>query len=347
MKSLFKITVLALLGFLICFSTANALGVSPLIIIGGAVALSFIPMPTGVASMAVALNQVIVAELRKQFKDMDASFLNPIKSFDDKVNNDVIDFNEIGADPDVLIDNLAYPIAVNARVDDKRPVSLFKFDTVNTKITDDELYALPYDKKSSVMQSHKEALMRAYIKLGAHSLAPAADAAETPVFKTTGAIVGTRKRLTIADLIVFKELIDVLEIPIESRHLALSNSHVNDLLLIDQSFRDRYYKTETGKMMNNIYGFNIYESLHTPKYVGTTYAKKAFGAAAATSDIAASVFYSNLNAMKAIGSLSMYKSEASEDPLNRQTVIGFRMYGIVNPVTVKGVGAIIDTYTGV
>ncbi|MCE9539933.1 MAG: hypothetical protein K8R85_12045, partial [Bacteroidetes bacterium] len=307
MKKIFKITILALLSIFVGISTVNTLGLPPLLVLGGLVAFSLIPMPTGVASMAVALNSVIIAELRKQFKDMDASFLNPIKSFDDKVNNDIINFNEIGADPAVLVDNVTYPIAVNGRTDDKIPVSLHKFDTENTKITDDELQALPYDKKSSVMMSHKEALMRTYLKLGAHSLAPAADAVSTPVFKTTGATVGLRKRLKVEDLVAYKELIDALEIPIEMRHLVLSSAHVNDLLLIDQTFRDRYYNTESGKIIKNIYGFNIFESLHTPKYVGTTYAKKAFGAAAAATDINSSVFFSNLNAMKAIGSISMYR----------------------------------------
>ena len=186
--------------------------------------------------------------------------------------------------------------------------------------------------------------MRSYLKLGAYSLAPTATAATTPVLKTTGATVGNRKRLTIGDLIDFKVVLDNLEIPIELRHLVLCTNHVNDLLLIDQSFKDRYNVTETGKVMKNIYGFHMMESVHTPKYVGTTDNKKAFGAAAAGTDVAASVFYSDLNAMKALGSMDLFYRDASADPENRKSVIGFSMYGIVSPVTTKGVGAIIDTY---
>lgn len=295
--------------------------------------------------MAVELQSVIIAELRKQFKDMDAGFLAPIKSYDDKVNNDVINFTDIGADPNVLIDNTSYPIAVNSRTDVGIPVSLHKFDTENTKVTDDELHALAYDKKSSVRKQHLDALMRSFMKLGAHSLAPADDTnASRPVFKTTGATVGNRKKLLAADLISYKRLCDALEIPVESRYLVLCSDHVNDLLEIDQAFRDRYYNTETGKLITNIYGFGIFESLHTPKFVGTTYAKKAFGAAAAASDINCSVFYSNVNNMKALGSTSSYYRDAAQDPENRMSVFGARQWGIVHPVTTKGCGAIVDTY---
>ncbi|MBL7902943.1 MAG: hypothetical protein JNK73_13180 [Bacteroidia bacterium] len=291
--------------------------------------------------MAVKKNLIIVTELLKQFKDMDDSFLKPIRSHDDKVNNDTINFNEIGADPAVLIDNVTYPIATNSRTDDSKVVSLHKLETENTKITDDELYALPYDKKSSVREQHLNALMVAHIKLGAHSLAPQADGANTPVIKTTGTLSGGRRAMLPADLVTLKDKADFLEIPIESRHLVLSAKHVNDLLLVDQAFRDRYYNTPTGKMIPGLYGFNIWESLHTPKYVAA-FTKKVFGAAPLGTDLFASVFFSTVNAMKAKGSAKIYQRNAEEDPENRQTVIGLRMYDIVAPVSTVGTGAIID-----
>lgn len=294
--------------------------------------------------MAVAKNQVIIQELRQQFKDMDDSFLAPIKSYNDKVNNDVINFTEIGADPAVLIDNTTYPIAVNTRNDVGIPVSLHKMDTENTKVTDDEMFALAYDKKSSVRKQHVEALMRAYLKLGAHSLAPASNSSNTPVIQTTGTTVGTRKKLLPADLVTYKRLIDALEIPLESRYLILCSDHANDLLDVDQTFRDRFNSTASGKVITSIYGFQIFTSLHTPKFVGTTYAKKAFGAVAAATDIAASVFYSSVNNMKAIGSTGIYYRDAAQDPENRQSVFGARQFGIVHAVTAKGQGAITDAY---
>jgi hypothetical protein len=344
MKKIASLSVVLLMSVIVGNAFASVLGVSAHYVVPALVGLSFIPTPTGVASFAVVKNSVIIAGLVQAFKDMTDDFLSPIKSMDDKVNNDVINFNEIGADPAVLINNTSYPIAATSRTDAGIPVSLFKLDTENTKITQDEAHALPYDKKSSVMISHRDALKRATLKLGAHSLAPAADSANTPVVSTTGVTVGTRKPMLIADIISLKKKLDDLEIPADGRYLVLSAQHVNDLLATDQAFRDRYYKTETGKMINSIYGFNIFESLHTPKYNGSTGAKKAYGAAGAASDVNASIFYHTQNAMKAMGSAEVYLAEAALDPFNRQTVVGMAMYYIVSPVSSKGVGAIIDTY---
>ena len=296
--------------------------------------------------MAVVKNRVVVPELLRVIENLNDDFLTPIRSMDDKVNNETINFNEIGADPDVLIDNTSYPIATAGRTDDSKVVALKKLETENTKVTDDEIYALGYDKKSSVMQRHAIALKKEQLRLAAWSLTPASDAANTPVIKTTGTAVSNLKALLPADLIALKAKADLLEIPLDARYLVLCSKHANDLLAVDQSFRDRYYNTQTGKVIANILGFQIYESVYCPKFVGTTDAKKAYGAAAAASDANASFFYSNINAMKAKGSTKMYLSNAEENPENRESVLGFRQYFIVSPVQTKAIGAIIDHYTG-
>jgi hypothetical protein len=296
--------------------------------------------------MSVSRNKVVVAELLKQLENTDDSFLGVIKSMDDKVDNETIDFNEIGADPTVLIDNSTYPIAAAERTDEKRPVALKKLDTTNTDITDDDLQALPYDKKSSVIDRHKVSLLKARIGLGAFSLTPASHTSDTPVIKTTGDIVNLRRRFIGADLVALKAECDRLQIPPEARNLVLCNKHCNDLLLVDQSFKDRYYNTTTGKIITNLLSFNIFESIYTPKFNGTTYAKKAYGASGAGTDIDCSFFFNNINTMKATGTTKMYLRDAATDPDYRKTRIGFRQYFIVSPVQNKNIGAIVDEYTG-
>lgn len=294
--------------------------------------------------MSALLNRVIIAAIRKDFQNLDASFLKPITSYDDKVENDTINFVTLGADPDVLIDNVTYPIAVNSMTDDNIPVALRKLETNNTKITDDELHAIAYDKISAARDKHARALMRAYLKLGAHSLAPQVATSNIPIITTTGATVGHRKKLLPIDLVTLKRPIDNLEVDEEGRFLVLCSDHVNDLLEVDQSFRDRYYNTEKGKLITMINGFGIFETVHTPKYNGTNSTKKAFGAAPAATDVNSSVFYSNVNNMKALGSTKIYKRLAEDDPENRMTVFGARQWSIVHPVTEVGQGAILDTY---
>ena len=337
-----KLVMLAALSLFVSFMVASMLGINPIVVALAMFALGLIPQKKekGVAMMAVNLNQLLVAELLQIFSNIKDDFLADIKDYSGAVNNDVIKFNDIGADPDVLIDP-AYPIANVARADAGIPVSLFLLATKNTVITAAEYQALPYDKNSSVMAAHVRALKDTRVKLGLHSLAPVDDTvAAMPVFETTGAVTGGRRALTIADLINYKKILDNLEVPAEGRKLVLCSDHISDLLMIDNVFRDRYYNIATGKMITMLLGFEVYENTRTPKYF-TDLTKIAYGAAPAGTDRNASVFFSTANAMKAIGSADVFYRDKSMDPENRATVIGMSMYYIVSPVTNRGYGAIV------
>ncbi len=100
----------------------------------------------GMAFAAVAKNELRVKELIKHFRHK-GTWLERIPSKQQWVNNDVIKINEEGADPDVLINNNTYPISVTPREDGSIVIELYKYDTTNTVVTDDEIYALPYDKE--------------------------------------------------------------------------------------------------------------------------------------------------------------------------------------------------------
>lgn len=289
-------------------------------------------------AMAVALNQLAEKELIKHFRHA-GTWLARVPSKNQWVNNDVIKLTEIGADPAVLINNNTYPIAVSSRTDDSAAVSLYKYDTENTKITDDEKYALPYDKEGSVQEQHREALEEKTEEHALHSLAPMADTANTPVIVTTGALVGGRRRLVYADLVTLKTKLDDLKVPKGGRCLVLSSAHIADLLLEDKALEVQYNNHKEGVIAKNYAGFEIYESIFAPKYTALK-AKLAFGSA--TAGLYASVVFHAKTTAKARGSVKRYMSAAENDPQNRQTVVGFRLYFLAIPLQAKGQGAIID-----
>jgi len=108
-----------------------------------------------------------------------------LRTANEYVGNNVIHLTQLGADPNVLIDNSVYPIVVNSQTDSDYPVSLKKLDTENTRITEDELYALPYDKTGSTLNKHRRALELTAMQYGLYTIAPSADTAGTPVLLTT------------------------------------------------------------------------------------------------------------------------------------------------------------------
>ena len=229
----------------------------------------------------------------------------------------------------MLINNTTYPIPMQALEDKDIAISLDKFQSKVTPITDDELYAISYDKMARVKESHGNAINDAKFAKAAHALCATEHTAKTPVLKTSGdADEETgRKRLTPNDLVEMKRALDKLKVPSENRRLVLCPDHVNDLLLVSQNFREQYnIDRNTGKV-GNLYGFQIYEYGNNPVYT-TAGKKKAVGAAAADGEFQCSFAFYTPRVFKATGSTKMYFSEAQKDPEYQRNKINFRHYFI-------------------
>lgn len=201
-----------------------------------------------------------------------------------------------------------------------------------TPITDDELYAISYDKMARVKESHSNALNDAKFTKAAHALCAKNNTAKTPILTTTGerdAETG-RLRLTPNDLVEMKRALDKMKVPSENRRLVLCPDHVNDLLLVSQNFREQYnIDRNTGKV-GKLYGFDIFEYANTPLYT-TAGVKKDLGSTAAKGEFQCSFAFYTPRVFKATGSTKMYYSEASTDPEYQRNKINFRHYFICMP----------------
>ncbi len=295
--------------------------------------------------MAGLLTDLWTGELLSHFRN-DATFLSRIPSADQFVNKDVIHLADMGADPAVLINNNTYPIASAQRTDLDIAISLDKLETENTIITDDELYALPYDKEGSVVRQHREVLEEKAGEKSLHALCPLADTASTPIVLTSGTSNGetqARKRLLPADIIKLKRMLDLLKVPLMDRELVLNPYHVEDLLMTSEVFKEQWYKKESGKILN-MFGFNISEMQYYPVFSNSTSQKKAFLAAAnAADDLPASVMFYAKRAVQAKGSATMYYKDAKTDTKYRQSEVGFRLHHICLPKKNLGFGALVSS----
>lgn len=328
---------------------ALALGVSPMTGVLAAVALTMLLgafMPKG-AAMDGVLTEVWTGEVIKALRSGDkATFLDGLPDYSQYAENDVIHMVDVGGDPDVLVNNTTYPLSIQEITDTDAVFSLDKFQTRPTSVTDDELYALSYDKMASVKERHAQALLVKKFAKAIHAMAPDKDAPKTPVLVTTGEVEGGgttgRKTLRRADIIALKKKFDKLQIPTEDRRLVLCPDHVNDLLLADQKFSEQYYNYTTGKIAN-LYGFQVYEFVNCPSYkkVGT---KVAFATAPGANEFQASVAFYGKMVFKATGSTKMYYSEAATDPQNQRSLVNFRHYFIVLPKKKEAIAAIMSGY---
>lgn len=281
--------------------------------------------------------EVWTGELVKALRaGLEATWLDGIPDQSSIVNNDVIHLVEVGVDPDVLINNTTYPIPLQALEDKDIAIKLDKFQTKVTPITDDELYAISYDKMSRVKESHANALNDSKFQKAAHALAPQKEDTKTPVVASSGADDGTgRKRLVREDIIALKARFDKLKIPTTGRRLVLCSDHVNDLLTLDQKFAEQYYNYTSGKIAN-MYGFEVYEFANNP-YYSKAGVKGALGS---TDGYQASFAFYTQRVFKATGSTKMYYSEAATDPQNQRSLINFRHYFICLPKLADAAGVI-------
>lgn len=315
---------------------AILLGVSPLL--GAVVALVAgvllsIFAPSGKVLRAGVLTEVWTGELVKTLRGKEqATWLDGIPDASSLSNNNVIHLVDVGGDPDVLINNTTYPIATQPLADGDISISLDKFQTKATPVTDDELYALSYDKMARVKESHATSIANGKFTKAAHSFCGKKNTEKTPVLKTTGekdAETG-RIKMTIKDLIAMKKAMDKLGIPAEGRRLVLCNDHVNDLLETSEAFEKQYNINRTDGTLGRLYGFDIYEYVNTPIYAKNG-EKKDIGATAGTGEFQCSFAFYKQRVFKCTGETKMYYSEAKNDPQHQQNLINYRHYFIAMP----------------
>ena len=327
---------------------AMAAGVSPAVGAAGMNAVAVLfggSMPQGVLRAGV-YKEIWTGELVKALRGLlEGTWLDGVPDSSSLVNNDVIHLVDVGVDPDVLINNTTYPIPLQALDDKDIAISLDKFQTKVTPITDDELYAISYDKMSRVKESHSNAINDAKFAKAAHALCPTENTDETPVLVTSGerdADTG-RLRLVPADLVRLKATLDKLRVPADKRRLVLCSDHVNDLLMADQKFKEQYNLNQTEGKIGRLYGFDIYEFGNTPLYT-TAGKKKSVGAVAEAGEFPCSFVFYVPRVFKATGSTKMYYSEASTDPEYQRNKINFRHYFICMPKKADAGAAIRSGY---
>lgn len=327
----------------ICFNTfaggsvAYAAGVP---MVYGIVAFnlaSFIPAVSGVLS-AKLTKEIWLADLMEKFYPK-TSFLSAASNMDQFVENDKINLAEAGVDPDVLINNTSYPVAFAERTDTPYELVLDVYDTEGTVLRNAERIELAYDKRMSVLNGHKNALLQKLAQKAAHAYAPDETGDTTPVLATTGdSTSGAIMPLRFADIIDLKSLYDDMDAP-EDRVLVLNPRHENDLIKQDLELMKAIYSGTVDKL----FGFKLYVYSKTPRFNRSTGKKVAFGAAAApTTDTISSFAFVGSEVMKCQGTFKMF--ERLNDPEQKGDIINFQMRALALPKRNKYMGAIYSAY---
>lgn len=315
---------------------------------GVSAVVSLLPAETGILKVGI-FRELWTGEMVKTLRGgLDGSWLDGIPDATSAVNNDVIHLVDVGVDPEVLVNNTTYPIPTQELPDGDIAITLDKFQTKVTPITDDELYAASHDKMQRVKDSHAAAINETKYRKAAHSFCADAHSAETPILKTTGEIdpATGRKRLTKQDLLDAKAAMDKLKVPATGRRLVLCPDHINDLLGWSEAFQRQYNMDNVNGKCGRLFGFDIYEFNDTPVY-STSTTKKALGSTAGKGEFPCSFAFYTQRVFKATGSTKVYMREAGTDPDSQQNKINYRHYFIAMPKKKDAGVTICSGYTAV
>lgn len=344
--------ILALVvGYLISPVTGfNPLIVATVVFAGGTGLQFFAPNLFVGITMAGVYREIWTGELVESFQpEIEASFLNEIPDESRWVQssgsgeNQVIHLVDIGADPEVLINNTTYPIGYSELEDGDIAFNLDKFTTVATKVTDDELYAISYDKISVVNKKHKNAILAKKFAKAAHALAPQSNTINTPVRGTSGATVAGKKLATVNDIIDLGGDMSAAGIPDDgNRILILNTVHNTGIVKEVKDFYKDYLNIATGQLRPLFHGFKVYLYHAMPFYLAADNTKVSFGAVfnPATHNVASVAFYAP-DMFRAEGSTKMYYDEP--DTQNQAAAVNYRHYYLVSPKKARAIAALVTT----
>lgn len=298
--------------------------------------------------MAGVYREIWTGRLVETFRpEIEASFLSLIPSFDQYVQssangeNQVIHLVDIGVDPEVLLNNKTYPIGYQKIDDGNIAFSLDKYQTKATPVSDDELYAISYDKIDSLNKRHKAAILGTKFAKAVHALAPMKHTKDTPVLESTGASFNGRKRVSLSDIIMLRQAFNDAGVPDDgNRVLVLSSDHLTDLLIEDKDLYKNYVNTASGQLQPLLYGFKVFTYFNMPSITIATKVKTSFGVVPTDAESVASVAFYAPDMFRATGATKMYYDKP--DTQMQRTAFNYRHYYLVAPMKQRAVGALIS-----
>lgn len=239
-------------------------------------------------------------------------------------------------EPDVLINNTTYPIAVQDHTDGSKTINLDKYQTKATRVKDDDIIGASYDKIDSVSKRHVQSINTEKYKKAIHALAPSANTTDTPVINLTS---GYTSNDVYKSMVSMKAKFDAMEAPEAGRRIVLSSDQYNKLLEDRDRFGDVLVDHATGRVNKLIAGFEVYTYVANP-YYSSGGSKLAYGSVPGGTDKQATIAFLVDNVGKKTGITKQYLD--LPNTTTQATLLNYRHYFITMPIRNKYIGAIVN-----
>lgn len=286
--------------------------------------------------MADLIKETYLATAQEQFVE-DSTWVADLPDMSSSVDGIIVNVPNAGPLPDVFVDNSVWPMPVSSITDTNIQITLKRFDSQPTVVHNHQKKAFAYDKVASDTKSHVQQIQRRMAQYGAYSLCPATAAAGVFKIKTSGAMDGSRQRLSYEDVVKLRKQMNNAGIPEDGRYLVLSADHESDLLLEDKAFFNQKASHENGSFITQFYGFKVRTYSGGAVYASATGAKQTFNAPEATGFYKASFCYQKDCVFKAWGAPAI---GTEPSVLYGGTLMSVNRYGIIMPMRPVGINVI-------
>jgi len=143
--------------------------------------------------------------------------------------------------PGVQKDRTVFPAPVTPRTDEDADYNIHEHTSDPTRIRDIEEIETNYQKRQSVLSGHIKVINNSIANWMAHDWAPTAEA---NFIRTSGAdrpanldgATGTRKKLTVEDILKAKAILDDMDLPMDGRNILIPSHMYNDMLLSEYKY---------------------------------------------------------------------------------------------------------------
>ena len=328
LSALFFNIVLGVL-FAVLFCVNPVLGISITLLSG--VVMFIVKKQSGIVAFDGLAQEIWIPDVKELFYP-DSSFLSQPMDMSSLVDADAINMADAGVDPDVLVDNVIYPIAETDAGDNALRLVLQTYDTTSTVVRNAVALELAYDQRALYTGKHKKALLAKFSIDAAYAYAPSVVAATNPIIDGTGDAADV-----ILDRIIdLQTQYNAADAPLEGRVLVLDPNHAAIIAKEDK----KLFKSFENNPGATLFGFKIYTFSRNPYYIKNTLTKAAKGTAFNPATHAkSSVAFLKDEVMKAQGTWKLFSILNS--PSHKGDVFNFQMRGLAKSIRNKYMAAII------
>ncbi|MDI3319134.1 hypothetical protein [Pinibacter soli] len=301
------------------------------------ITMAKVKQATGMVFFDGLAQEVWLADVLQDFYPSN-HFLSAARDLSSLCDNEAINLAEVGADPDVLVNNTVWPIPYTVAADSPLKILLKTYDTTSSVVRNAVAIEQAYDQRAIYVQKHQRALLK---KLGMD--AAWAYGVATADSTKSNTITELNANDSFIDAVIDKqtEYAD-MDADTEDWIAIYTPAHMAMIAKEDK----KLYKAIMAKPGDVFYGFKTYTYSKNPYYItaanapGGVATKAGYGAAFNPAvHKKSSLFCLGSEIMVAQGGFEFFSR--MKDPDYKGDIFNYQMRGVAAPLRNKHLGAII------